>query len=72
MTHLFTEYEVSKQIRELEALDRRLEHRGWHRGREAGPPAPAWRVRVGEALIGLGFWLQGRGKAEGLGVPGKP
>jgi len=72
MTDFFYEYEASKQFRELEALDRRLEHWGWYRRHETGSAAPGWRVRVGEALIGLGFWLQGRGEAEGLGVPGKP
>lgn len=70
MTDFFYEYEVSKQIRELEALDRRLEHWGWYRGRKIGSAREGWRFRIGEALVHLGYWLQGRGHDE-VGVSGK-
>lgn len=68
MTDFFYEYEASKQFRELEALDRRLEHWGWYRRHETGSAAPGRRFRVGEALIYLGCWLQGRGGLAGVGV----
>ena len=40
MTIFFHEYEASRQRRELEALDRKLEHWGWYR-RHEGKSLPA-------------------------------
>lgn len=71
MTILFYEYEALKQMRELEAIDRRLEHWGWHRRHEAGSLPAGWRLRVGRALINLGCWLQERERAEAVGTPGE-
>ena len=72
MTSFFTEYEVGERLRELEALDRKLERWGWFRRHENRPPDPGWRFRLGEVLIRLGCRLQGRRGAEGLAVSGKP
>ena len=72
MPHFFYEYEVLKQIREFEVLDRRLEHCGWYRGHETGLKAPGWRFRMGETLIRFGCWLQGKGETEGLALSRKP
>jgi hypothetical protein len=72
MTSFFTEYEVGERLRELEALDRRLERWGWFWRHENRPPDTGWRFRMGEALIRLGRRLQGSRGAEGLAVSGKP
>ena len=47
MTSFFTEYEVGERLRELEALDRRLERWGWFRRHENRPPDTGWRFRMG-------------------------
>jgi hypothetical protein len=72
MTFLFTEYEVGERLRELDALDRRLERWGWFRRHENRPPDTGWRFRVGEALIRLGNRLQERGGARAERTFGKP
>ena len=72
MRRTFTEYDLSTQFRELEAIDRRLERWGWFRGHENRPPAAGWRFHAGEALIRLGRRLQGRGKAEVLAASEEP
>jgi len=72
MTSFFTEYEVGERLRELEALDRKLERWGWFRRHETVSAAPGWRFRMGEALIRLGGWLQGRTDAETAVISGKP
>lgn len=68
MRRLFTEYDLSIHFRELEAIDRKLERRGWFRRHENHSPHTRWRFRAGEALIRLGRRLQGRREAEGLAV----
>ena len=67
----FTEHDVSEHFRELEAIDRRLEHWGWFRRHENRLPHIGWRFRAGEALIRLGRRLQSRREADGLAVSGK-
>lgn len=59
MTDFFYEYEVSKKIREIEALDRRLEKWGWYRRGHHVPEKPGWRFRLGATLVRAGCWLQG-------------
>ena len=71
MTIFFHEYEASRQRRELEALDRKLEHWGWYRRHEGKSLPAGWRLRVGKLLIALGCWVQGRGHAEAIGASGK-
>ncbi len=71
MTDFFYEYEVSKQFRELEALDRRLERWGWFRGHEIGSAPAGWRFRIGRALIHLGCWLQGTEALKASGNSGE-
>jgi hypothetical protein len=72
MTYFFDEYQVRERLRELQALDRRLERWGWFRQHKTAPRAVGWRFRLGERLVRLGFRLQGRREAEGLAGSGKP
>jgi hypothetical protein len=72
MTYFFYEYEIRKQFQELQALDQRLERWGWFRGNETSSAAPGWRLRVGNVLICVGRWMQGRGETERFGVSGRP
>ncbi len=58
MRFFFTEYEVGERLRELEALDRRLERWGWFRRHETVSAPSGWRFRVGKVLIRLGSRLQ--------------
>jgi hypothetical protein len=71
MTSFFTEYDVGERLRELEALDRRLERWGWFRRHENRPPDTGWRFRMGEALIRLGNRLQERGSPRAERTFGK-
>jgi hypothetical protein len=60
MTDFLDEYRIRERLRELEALDRRLERWGWFRRHGTAPSVPGWRFRLGERLVRLGFRLQGR------------
>ena len=71
MTILYYEYEALRQMRELEALDRRMEQWGWYRRHETGSLSAGWRLRVGRVLIGFGYWLQEREHAETVGISGE-
>jgi hypothetical protein len=71
MTTFFHEHGLQEQFRELSARDRQLEHWGWFRRHEHRPQEAGWRFQVGEAMIRLGCWLQGRGGAQPARTSGK-
>ena len=71
MTTFFHEHRLQEQFRELSARDRQLEHWGWYRRHEHRPQGVGLRFQIGEALIRLGYWLQGRGDAQPARTPGE-
>jgi hypothetical protein len=72
MTYFFDEFQVRERLRELQALDRQMERWGWFRRQERPPRVSAWRFRLGEGLVRLGFRLQGRSEVEGSVVSEEP
>ena len=50
MTQFYYEHKLLRQMRELTALDRQLEHWGWFRRHEHRPRKSGWLFRAGEAL----------------------
>ncbi len=64
MTTFFHEHRLQEQFRELSTRDRQLEHWGWYRRHEYRPQEAGWQFRIGETLIRLGCWLQGRRDAQ--------
>ena len=72
MTHFYYEHELRQQMRELDALDRQLEHWGWFRQQEHRPRNRGWLFLAGEALVRLGHWMQGRRGTQPLETPGEP
>lgn len=71
MTHFYYEHELRQQMRELDALDRQLEHWGWFRQHEHRPQKLGPLYRLGEALIRLGYWLQTRHGAQPIRTSGE-
>ncbi len=69
MRNAFIEYEVSRQHRDLEGIDRQLERWGWFRRGESLPPASGWKVRLGRTLVRLGRRLEGKGEEREVAVP---
>ena len=72
MIHFFYEHGLREQLGELAARDRQLERWGWFRRQAHCSPATGWRVRTGDALIRLGYWLQARGGAQPARTSGQP
>ena len=60
MTTFYHEHSLQEHFRELRARDRQLEYWGWFRRHEHRPQEVGLRFQLGEALIRLGCWLQGR------------
>jgi hypothetical protein len=58
------DYTLREQFRKVAALDRQLTRWGWFRRNEHRPRKAEWRIRIGEALIRLGCWVQGEHAAQ--------
>lgn len=71
MTDYFHEHTLRERLRELEAVDRRLEHRGWFRRGAPPPRERGWRYWAGGTLIRLGCRLQGGEIERPLRAAGK-
>ncbi len=69
MTNFFYEWLIRQQLRDLEALDRRLDRWGWFQRFGDSTRRRGWRVRLGTSLVRVGSWLQGEGNLWPISGP---